>query len=78
MGIFTTPKIAVGTHFHEYHGTKSSPIFLHIDGKASWLQPPRLVSLLSAGMVQLQIQLHTYPFLYPQGLEGQVLEGRNG
>ena len=50
--ISTPPKIAVGTHFHAQHGTKTIPVFLSADGEASWLLLPRLVSLLSASTVE--------------------------
>ena len=33
-------------------GTKTIPLFLLADGKASWLLLPSLVSLLSGGTVQ--------------------------
>ena len=50
--IFTPPKIAVGTHFHAQHGTKTIPVFLPADGDASWLLLPSLVSLLSDSTLQ--------------------------
>ena len=46
--------IAVETHFHVQHGTKTIPVFLPADGKASWLLLPSLVSLLSGGIVQAE------------------------
>ena len=36
------------------HGTKTTPVFLPVDGEASWLQLPSLVSLLSGATVQLE------------------------
>ena len=43
--------IALGTHFHAQHGTKTTPEFLLADGGASWSLFPSLVSLLSSGKV---------------------------
>ena len=34
------------------HGTKTTPVFLPVDGEASWLPFPSTVSLLSGGTVQ--------------------------
>ena len=34
------------------HATKTTLVFLHADGEASWSLLPSLVSLLSAGKVQ--------------------------
>ena len=50
--ISTHPKIAVGTHFHMWHGTKTILVFLHADGEASWLLLPSSDSLLSGSTVQ--------------------------
>ena len=36
---------------HE-HGTKTTPVFLHADGEASWSLLPSSVSLLSGSTVQ--------------------------
>ena len=36
------------------HGTKTTPVFLPADGKASWSLPPSSVSLLSGGTEQLE------------------------
>ena len=47
-----SPEVAVGTHFHEQHGSKTIPVFLHADGEASWLLLPISVSLLSGATVQ--------------------------
>ena len=33
-------------------GTKTTPVFLPVDGEASWLLLPSSVSLLSGGQVQ--------------------------
>ena len=41
-----TPEIAVGTHFHGRHGTKTSLLFLTTNGKVSWLLLLSLFSLL--------------------------------
>ena len=30
------PTIAVGIHFHARHSTKIIPVFLPVDGEASW------------------------------------------
>ena len=47
--ISTPPEIAVGTHFHARHGTKTTPVFLPADGEASWSLLPSSTSLLSLG-----------------------------
>ena len=39
-------EIAVGTHFHMQHSTKTTLVFLATDGEASWLLLPSLISLL--------------------------------
>ena len=52
LEISTPPEIAVGTNFHAWHGTKTTLVFSHTDVEASWSQLPRLVSLLSCGIVQ--------------------------
>ena len=49
LGIFTTPEIAVVTHFHAQHGTRITPIFLPGDWESFQLLLPSLVSLLSCG-----------------------------
>ena len=46
------PEIAVGTHFHAQHGTKTIPVFLPADGVAFWSLLPSSVSLPSGGTVQ--------------------------
>ena len=48
----TPPEIAVGTHFHVGHGTKTILLFLPADGEASWLLLPSSIFLLSGGTVQ--------------------------
>ena len=55
------------------HGTKTTPVFLPADGKASWSLLPGLVSLLSGGTVQPEI-------IYSRILKvtGQVLESQKG
>ena len=45
--VSTPLEIAVGTHFHVWYGTKTTPVFLPGVGEASWLLLPSLVSLLS-------------------------------
>ena len=42
--ISTPLEIAVGTHFHAPHDTKTTPVFLPADGEASW---SLLLSLVS-------------------------------
>ena len=46
------PEIAVGTHFHTWHGTKTIAVFLPADEEASWSLLPSSVSLVSGGRVQ--------------------------
>ena len=36
------------------HGTKTTPVFLHADGEASWTLLPSSISLLSGSTVQPQ------------------------
>ena len=48
---YTPPEIAVGTHFHAWHGNKNTLVFLPADGEASWLLHPSSVSLLSGSTV---------------------------
>ena len=50
--ISTPLEIAIGTHFHARHGTKTNLVFSPADGEASWLLLPSSVSLLSGGTVQ--------------------------
>ena len=50
--ISTPSEIALGTHFYARHGTKTIPVFLPANGKASWLLLLISVSLLSGGTVQ--------------------------
>ena len=50
--IFTPQELAVGTHFHVWHGTKTTPAFIPADGDASWLLLPSSVSLPSGSTVQ--------------------------
>ena len=45
-------ELAVGTHFHVQHGTKTTPVFLPADAEPSWSLLPSLVSLLSGETVQ--------------------------
>ena len=35
MEISTAQEIAAGTHVQAQHGTKTTPVFLHVDGEAS-------------------------------------------
>ena len=65
------PDIAVGTHSHEWHGTKTIPVFLPVDGKASWLLLPNMNSLLSDGTVQPE---KTYSYMLK--VRGQVCESQ--
>ena len=37
LEISTLAEIAVGTHFHVQHGTKTTPVLLPADGEGSWL-----------------------------------------
>ena len=59
--ISTPQKIAAGSRFHVWHGTKTTEVFLPADEEASWFLLPSLVSLLSAGTVQ---QENAYSCLY--------------
>ena len=52
--ISTSSEIAVGTHSHARHCTKTTPVFLPADGEASWLLLPSSVSLLSGATAQLE------------------------
>ena len=52
--ISTPPEIAVVTHFHARHGTKTTSVFLPADGEVSWLLLPSSVFLLSGTTVQLE------------------------
>ena len=52
LEIFTTPEIAVGTHFQVQHGTKTNLVFLLADGEAFWLLCPSSVFLLWGGIVE--------------------------
>ena len=67
----TPPEIAVGTHFHVRHGTKTIPVFLPADGEASWLLLPSLSPYLSSGTVQPE---NTYSCILKVG--GQVSESQ--
>ena len=51
-GMSTPAEFTVGTHFHMQHGTKTTPVFLSVDGEAFWLLLPSSVSLLPCGTVQ--------------------------
>ena len=55
---------------HE-HGTKTTPVFLPVDGEASWSLLPSLVSLLSGGTVQPE---NTYSCILK--VTGQVWESQ--
>ena len=39
------------------HGTKTTPVFLPVDGETSWLLLPSSVSLLSGGSLQPAIPI---------------------
>ena len=67
----TPPEIAVGTHFHAWRGTKTTPVFLPADGEASWSLLPSSVSLLSGGTVQPE---NTYSCILK--VTGQVWESQ--
>ena len=56
-------EIAVGTQFHARHGTKTTPVFLLVDRKASWSLLQSSVSLLSGSTSATKKNL----FLYPEG-----------
>ena len=43
--ITTLLEIAVGTHFHAWHGTRTFSVFLPANGEASWSLLPSSVSL---------------------------------
>ena len=45
-------EIAIGTHFHVGHGTKTTPVLLNANGEATWSLLPSLISLLSGCTVQ--------------------------
>ena len=69
--ISTPPEIAVRTHFHAWHGTKTILIFIPADGETSWLILPSLVSLLSGSTVQPE---NTYSCILK--VTGQVWESQ--
>ena len=71
LEISAPPEIAVGTHFHVRHGTKTISAFLTADGEASWLLLPILVSILSGGTVQPE---NTYSCILK--VTGQVWESQ--
>ena len=50
--ISTPLDVAVGTHFHARHGTKTILVFLSADGECSWSLLPSLVSSLLGGTEQ--------------------------
>ena len=52
LEVSTSLEITVGTHFHMWHGTKTTPVFLPVDGEASCLLLPKLISVLSSSTVQ--------------------------
>ena len=55
------------------HGIKVTPVFLLADGKASWLLPPSLVSLLSGATLQPE---NTYSHILK--VTGHVWESQKG
>ena len=70
--ILTPPKIAVGTHFHAQHSTRTTLVFLPADGKACWLLLPSSVcSLSSGGTVPLE---NTYSCIL--NVKGEVWESQ--
>ena len=52
--ISSSQEVAVGTHFHMQHGTKTTLLFLPADGEASLFLLLGLVSLLSGSTLQLE------------------------
>ena len=50
--ISTPTEMAVGSHFHAQHGTKTIPVFLNAGGKTSWSLLPSSVFLLWGDTVQ--------------------------
>ena len=50
--ISTPSEVAVGTHSHARHCTKTISAFLPADGEASWSLLPSSISLLSGGTVK--------------------------
>ena len=62
LEVSTSLEITVGTHFHMWHGTKTTPVFLPVDGEASCLLLPKLISVLSSSTVQPE-----NIFLYSEG-----------
>ena len=46
------PEMAVETHLHIQHGSKTSTVFLSAHGEASWLLVPISASLLSSCTVK--------------------------
>ena len=58
LKIFIPPEIAVGSHFHTWHGTKTILVFLRADGEAFWLLLPSSVSLLSGSTMEPENTIH--------------------
>ena len=54
LGISTPSEISVGAPSHVCHCTKTTLVFLSVDGEASWLLLLNLGSLLLGGTVQLE------------------------
>ena len=50
--IFTPQEIATGIHFHAWHGTETTLLFLPADGEAFCPIFPSLISLPSGGTAQ--------------------------
>ena len=69
----TPPEIAVETHFHAPHGTKTTPVFLPADRKAARSLLPSWACFLSGGTVQPK---STYSSILK--MTGQVLQCQKG
>ena len=52
LGMSAPPEMAVETHLHMQHGSKTSTVFLSAHGEASWLLVPISASLLSSCTVK--------------------------
>ena len=69
LEIFTPPEMAVGTHFHAQHDTKTILVFLPADGEACWSILPSSISLLLGRTEQPE---NTYSCILK--VKGQVWE----
>ena len=50
-----TTRNSLGTHFHSWHGTKTTLLFLATEREVSWLVLPSLVLLFSGGTVEQKL-----------------------